>query len=273
MLELILLDGSDRRVALTEGTELTVGTAAGCALHMTAPDVSRAHALLTCQHGRAIVLDLGSTNGTFLNGRRVKEAEITAGDLLRFSSIMVQVAPAGGEPTGDEPGPAEGEAGGGVGNGRGSHDPGSRSPTSDQMPALFADTFSALFARWGAARQAAQADLVAWLVESRGARGAAVIEAFGREIAVVAAHGEVRAVLEDPACAALVRGGRGDDSPQGIHLTLAGERVLALSASGLPWLLLVAGPATPDVGELSALARLLAVARRLDGTPPGPGRR
>jgi hypothetical protein len=44
---------------------------------------------------------------------------------------------------------------------------------------------------------------------------------------------------------------------------------LALKSAELPVLVLVPGAATPDFGELSLIARLLAVARRLDGAPPG----
>ena len=85
MLELILLDSSGRRFPLEEGTELMVGVASHCSVRLCAPDVSRAHALLTSRNGRTIVLDLGSTNGTFVNGKRIKETELAAGDLLRFS--------------------------------------------------------------------------------------------------------------------------------------------------------------------------------------------
>ncbi len=260
MLELILLDGSERRFALAENTELMVGAAAHCSVRLTALDVSRTHALLTGRGGKVIVLDLGSTNGTYLNGRRVKEAEAVAGDLLRFSSVIAQLVPPGGEQGGDTRVAA---AGGGLASN------GPRSPTSDQMPALVGDSLDLLLARWASGGQGAQAGLVEWLVGSRGLRGAAVLEMLGRDVAVVAAHGEVSRVLEDPECAELVRGNRGAASPEGVDVTLAGQHVLALKSAELPVLVLVPGSATPDFGELSLMARLLAVARRLDGAPPG----
>lgn len=263
MLELVLLDGSERRFPLAENTELMVGAAAHCTVRLTALDVSRTHALLTCRGGRAIVLDLGSTNGTYLNGRRIKEAEAVAGDLLRFSSVIAQLVPPGGEQGSDTRAAAIGG-----GSGANASGPGLKSPTSDQMPALVGDSLEALLARWASGAQGAQAGLVEWLVGSRGLRGAAVLERLGREVAVVAAHGEVSRVLEDPECAELVRGSRGAASPEGVDVTLAGEHVLALKSADLPWLVLVPGAATPDFGELSLVARLLAVARRLDGAPP-----
>ena len=141
------------------------------------------------------------------------------------------------------------------------------------MPALVGDSLELLLARWASGGQAAQAGFVEWLVGSRGLRGAAVLERLGYEVAVVAAHGEVGGVLEDPACADLVRGDPGVGSPEGVDVTLAGQHVLALKSADLPWLVLVPGAATPDFGELSLMGRLLAVARRLDGAPSGDGAR
>ncbi len=264
MLELVLLDGSERRFALPEDTELTVGAAAPCAVRLSALDVSRTHALLTRRGRRVIVLDLGSTNGTYLNGRRVKEAEAVAGDMLRFSSVLAQVLPPGSDQS-----DAQAKAGAGGATESAGSPPGLGSPTSDQMQALVGDSLELLLARWASGGQAAQAGLVEWLVGSRGLRGAAVLEKLGQEVAVVAAHGEVGGVLEDPACAGLVRGDRDIGSPEGVDLMLAGQHVLALKSAELPWLVLVPGIATPDFGELSLIARLLAVARRLDGVPCG----
>jgi pSer/pThr/pTyr-binding forkhead associated (FHA) protein len=42
--------------------------------------VSRRHAELRIVDGRWILRDLGSSNGTWVNGRRVMEAEVAAGD-------------------------------------------------------------------------------------------------------------------------------------------------------------------------------------------------
>ena len=56
------------------------------------PSVSRRHAMLRVHAGQATVEDLGSKNGTFLNGRRVKEAQLlSAGDVVRAGSVEVRV--------------------------------------------------------------------------------------------------------------------------------------------------------------------------------------
>ena len=261
MLELVLLDGSGRRFPLPDASELTVGVAAHCAVRLAALDVSRTHALLTCRHGKLIVLDLGSTNGTFVNGKRVKETELASGDLLRFSSVMAQLVPPGSDPDGngtatsvigrDARPPADADA--------------VASPTSDKLPALIQESLAWLLSRWGAGRRSAQEELVEWLVGQRGLAGAAVLDWVQREITVIAADGEISAVLEDPGCEALLRGAvEAATAPEEIITTIGGRTAVAMRAPALPWLLLVPGPAMPDFGELALITPLLAVARRLD---------
>jgi hypothetical protein len=260
MLELVLLDGSGRRFPLPEGTELTVGVAGHCSVRLAALDVSRTHALVTSRQGKLIVLDLGSTNGTFVNGKRVKETELAAGDLLRFSSVMAQVAPPGSDPDSNGLAAAPGRemhAAGGL--------DGVASPTSDKLPALIQESLAWLLSRWSAGGRSAQEELVEWLVGQRSLAGAAVLDRVRREITVIAAEGDITAVLEDPGCEALLRGAvEATSTPEEIITTIGGRTVVAMRTPGLPWLLLVPGAAMPEFGELALIAPLLAVARRLD---------
>lgn len=55
------------------------------------PSVSRAHAVVEVAGGNAHVRDLGSTNGTFLNGRRVESERLREGDELRFGNTRMRV--------------------------------------------------------------------------------------------------------------------------------------------------------------------------------------
>ncbi len=51
--------------------------------------VSRSHAALDIQSGRPVVVDLGSTNGTYVNGVRVKNVKrILVGDKIRIGSAV-----------------------------------------------------------------------------------------------------------------------------------------------------------------------------------------
>lgn len=56
---------------------------------------SRYHACVIHRAGKFTLMDIDSTNGTFLNGESVQEAEINNGDEIRIggASIIFQVAP------------------------------------------------------------------------------------------------------------------------------------------------------------------------------------
>ncbi len=54
-----------------EGDAITIGREAGNTIVINDAEVSRKHAQLMFQGGKYIVTDIGSTNGTFVNGQRV----------------------------------------------------------------------------------------------------------------------------------------------------------------------------------------------------------
>jgi len=82
-----------RGAAFAIGDELTIGRAATCAIGM--PDdtfVSQLHARVFRDAGRAMIEDLGSTNGTYVNGKRVTVAEpLTKGDRVQIGSTVFEV--------------------------------------------------------------------------------------------------------------------------------------------------------------------------------------
>jgi pSer/pThr/pTyr-binding forkhead associated (FHA) protein len=65
----------------------TVGRETECDVPLGSPTVSRRHALVAPDGEGWIVRDLGSGNGTFLDGRRVDEARLLNGVALRFGSV------------------------------------------------------------------------------------------------------------------------------------------------------------------------------------------
>ncbi len=75
------------------GNEMTVGRAGGCAVLLTADTfVSQLHARLFRRDGDIFVEDLGSTNGTFLNGKQVSApVSIRKGDKIQFGRTTVEV--------------------------------------------------------------------------------------------------------------------------------------------------------------------------------------
>jgi hypothetical protein len=84
----------DRKgVAFEIGPELTVGRAAGCQVAL--PDdtyVSQLHARVFARGGQVYVEDLGSTNGTYVNGHRVTApTPMHKGDSLQVGSTVLEV--------------------------------------------------------------------------------------------------------------------------------------------------------------------------------------
>ncbi len=68
----------------------TVGREAGNDILINDPQVSRHHARLTLQGSAYILEDLGSTNGTFVNGRRVAgPVTLSAGDMVGLGDTVV----------------------------------------------------------------------------------------------------------------------------------------------------------------------------------------
>lgn len=66
----------------------TIGRATGADFIVDAPLVSRVHCRLTAlPNGELEVLDLNSTNGTFVNGDRIENAVLTPGDRLQVGRV------------------------------------------------------------------------------------------------------------------------------------------------------------------------------------------
>jgi hypothetical protein len=71
------------------GTRYTIGRDSACDLLIEDLSVSRSHARLEHAAGRWLLTDLGSTNGTRLNGWRVRDPVLVqAGDRLAFGSAV-----------------------------------------------------------------------------------------------------------------------------------------------------------------------------------------
>jgi FHA domain/Domain of unknown function (DUF1707) len=62
--------------------QITLGRSSSCQLVFDDDTVSRRHAALIVREGAWHIVDLGSSNGTYVNGRRVLDAEVRPGDEL-----------------------------------------------------------------------------------------------------------------------------------------------------------------------------------------------
>ncbi|MFE0921955.1 FHA domain-containing protein [Streptomyces nigra] len=86
-------------VHLLHGGEIRIGRSADADVPLDDPDVSRLHCAVTVgADGRVAVADLGSTNGTTLDGTRLttRPVRFVPGALLRLGESTLRLAPAGG---------------------------------------------------------------------------------------------------------------------------------------------------------------------------------
>lgn len=68
-----------------------IGRSSDCDISLPAAHLSRRHAELKVVDGLLYVKDLGSSNGTFLNGKQITEMRIKRGDELRFDTLSFGV--------------------------------------------------------------------------------------------------------------------------------------------------------------------------------------
>ena len=100
--------GGDRATqVLSEGTYL-IGRGESCRIRLPFPDVSERHAILTVRDGRAVLEDLHSANGTFVNGEMVDAAVTLGYDMVvQIGSSMLRVSDGAAQPPPPEPEIAE----------------------------------------------------------------------------------------------------------------------------------------------------------------------
>ena len=72
-----------------EHGRLVIGRSRECDIRLTDPNVSRKHAEVRREGPNFYVVDLDSTNGTEVNGRRVDRAKVTDGDRIRIGGTDV----------------------------------------------------------------------------------------------------------------------------------------------------------------------------------------
>ena len=90
--ELVVMDGVDRGLKARLDPGLSrIGTAVGCHLRLGDPTVSRLHCEVRMVESSLRILDLGSTNGTYVNEVRVHDAEIVPGSTIRLGETVLGV--------------------------------------------------------------------------------------------------------------------------------------------------------------------------------------
>ncbi len=89
---LTIIQGPDHGKTFdAEGLSSTIGRDPTCDVPLRDPGVSRRHARFEWQDNRCILKDLGSANGTFVNGIRIRDAEVQTGDQVRVGNTILTV--------------------------------------------------------------------------------------------------------------------------------------------------------------------------------------
>jgi len=81
----------DQSIDVKPGITLVVGRAVNSDIPIYDPTISRQHAQLSAEDGGLRVKDLGSSNGTFLNGGRVTDAVAAPNDVVTFGKVAFYV--------------------------------------------------------------------------------------------------------------------------------------------------------------------------------------
>ncbi len=76
---------------LRPGAPLVLGRALSSDLPVLDPTVSRRHAEMTVESSGITLRDLGSSNGTYVNGNRITTARVVTGDRLIFGKVLFEL--------------------------------------------------------------------------------------------------------------------------------------------------------------------------------------
>jgi hypothetical protein len=88
--ELLVHAGQDVRRVPLDKEVLTIGRLADCDIVVDDKGVSRRHAQIRTKDGASTLTDLGSTNGTSLNGKPVQSRPLNDGDRITVGTTVIE---------------------------------------------------------------------------------------------------------------------------------------------------------------------------------------
>jgi pSer/pThr/pTyr-binding forkhead associated (FHA) protein len=92
MVRLVLLsEGFAGRAYELKVDRTTVGRVSDNAFEIPESSVSSHHAEILLRGSDVVIKDLGSTNGTFINGEKITEAVLKPGQILKFGTVELQL--------------------------------------------------------------------------------------------------------------------------------------------------------------------------------------
>lgn len=90
-----LVQEGGKPVRAEEGQEITIGRAFDNTIYLDDASVSRHHAVIKWKKGMMYLTDLGSTNGTCINGEKISSGyyyELNFSDEIRIGNVALKVA-------------------------------------------------------------------------------------------------------------------------------------------------------------------------------------
>ncbi|HVJ84880.1 MAG TPA: FHA domain-containing protein, partial [Caulifigura sp.] len=91
MARLLLLTGGESKAYELDGDEVVVGRLPECEIHLDSNMISRKHARLKKSGTNVVIEDLGSGNGTFVNGQRITGVvTLQHDDRVKFGPLLTR---------------------------------------------------------------------------------------------------------------------------------------------------------------------------------------
>lgn len=85
-----IIEGAGEGASVALGERATLGRSRNCDIQLKDVESSRFHAEVWLDRGRYYVKDLGSSNGTLVNGDRITEQELHDGDRIQIGEVVVE---------------------------------------------------------------------------------------------------------------------------------------------------------------------------------------
>jgi two-component system, cell cycle response regulator len=92
---LVFEDAQLAAARVLDGGPLLLGRGPDCDLRLRDPEVSRRHCMLVQEGGAVRLRDLGSVNGTFVAGARVRETLLQPGDVVLLGQVLLKLVVVG----------------------------------------------------------------------------------------------------------------------------------------------------------------------------------
>jgi pSer/pThr/pTyr-binding forkhead associated (FHA) protein len=95
---LVPVEKGDRSSIPLHRPVLMIGRHPECDVRLSLPKISRRHCCLALSYDRVLIRDLGSRNGLRVNGRKVEEARIQAGDEIAIGPLIYRLVAESDQP-------------------------------------------------------------------------------------------------------------------------------------------------------------------------------